>query len=87
MAQTITLPAQMDTDGASALQQSLLEALQSQSPLQLNASAVDRMNTPYVQLLAAVFGRASETKIINATVQFRSAWEDFGLTSSFPLEQ
>ena len=50
---TISLPSILDITAAAELKRNLLEALASGSSISINASAVQRVTTPCLQILAA----------------------------------
>lgn len=82
-AQTVALPSQISADGWGALHQALFSA----SSPQLDASAIERPSTSYIQILLACLRAEKPASIVNASPALRAAWDDFGLTKIFPLEQ
>ena len=80
------LPQTLDLTAAQSLQQSLLTSLGGGAVI-LDASAVERMSTPCVQVLLAA-GRAADLagsplQIIEASDVFRAALADLGLQAEF----
>ena len=85
--QSIALPPQVDMETIGALHQSLATAVRGKVKLTLNAEQVERLTTPYVQLLLGCLMRPQgSTHILNASPLMRAAWADFGLTHTHPLE-
>ncbi|OYW13060.1 MAG: hypothetical protein B7X02_02910 [Rhodospirillales bacterium 12-54-5] len=85
--ESIALPPQLNSESIGTLHQSLVETLRSKTKITLDASAVERLTTPYVQLLLGCLQRpGSATQILNASSLMRAAWAEFGLTHTHPLE-
>lgn len=83
----MVLPPQLDMDAAAALQGSLADKLSLTPSALLDASAIERPSTSYIQILLTCLRVEKPASIINASPALHAAWADFGLTSSFPLEQ
>jgi len=80
--QLLTLPQSLDLTQAQALRDTLTD-LADHGAVALDASSVERMSTPCVQVLLAA-GRASAPfKILNASDAFKSALVDLGLQQTF----
>ncbi|MBV9561027.1 MAG: STAS domain-containing protein [Bradyrhizobium sp.] len=84
--QVHALPEMLDLAQAESLRKGMLNLLQRRDIL-LDASAVQRMSTPCVQILLAA-GRSAQAvqkpyKITNASDVFRAAIADLGLQSEF----
>ena len=80
------LPQILDLTEAQNLRDSMIRASAEHS-IVLDASGVERMSTPCIQVLLAA-GRAAEIsrkpfKIVNASDVFRSAIDDLGLHAEF----
>jgi anti-anti-sigma regulatory factor len=80
------LPEMLDLAQAESLHNSMLNLSQQRDVL-LDASAVERMSTPCLQILLAA-GRSAQAvqksfKIINASDVFRAAIADLGLQTEF----
>lgn len=79
----VILPAILDASGFAALRESLAEIQTNTRALSLDASKVERVSTPCVQLLASCL-RGGAT-ITCPSLVLSTAWEDLGLNAQFPL--
>jgi two-component system chemotaxis response regulator CheY len=75
---SFALPPVLDFAAAEGFQASLIEKLQAGSGLQLDASAVETLTTPCIQLLLAA-AKSHQLRIHNASRAFDSAFSDLGL--------
>ncbi len=75
---SFTLPPVLDFAAAEGFQASLIEKLQANSALQLDAAAVETLTTPCIQLILAA-AKSHQIRICNATEAFDSAFSDLGL--------
>jgi two-component system chemotaxis response regulator CheY len=73
-----TLPPVLDFAAAEGFQASLIEKLQAAPTLHLDASAVETLTTPCVQLILAA-AKSHHLTIANPSVAFNSAFTDLGL--------
>lgn len=80
------LPSMLDLTAASGLRAALGPLLK-QRLIQIDASQVERMSTPCVQVLLSAAGSADAAKaqfrIVEASEAFRSAISELGLQSEF----
>jgi len=84
---SLLLPAQLHADAAEDVRQSLKDGLKAKAPLHIDASEVTHVSTSYIQLLLACLRADRPAKIMHPSAALLAAWADFGLYSSFPLEQ
>ena len=75
---TYALPPVLDFAAAEGFQASLIEKLQASPTLNLDASAVETLTTPCVQLILAA-AKSHHLTIANPSVAFNSAFSDLGL--------
>lgn len=78
MVSTLTLPAVLDFAAAERLQTSLIEKVNAAQSLRLDASAVETLTTPCIQLLLAA-AKSHHVTIDNASPAFTGAFSDLGL--------
>lgn len=85
----ILLPEILDISAFEALKAQLQKAESQKSAVQLNASKVERLTTPCMQLILAFMrgeGKKTKRNIIHPSHAMATAWADFGLHHLFPLE-
>ncbi len=75
---TFALPPVLDFAAAENLQMSLIDKLRMSSSLQLDASSVETLTTPCVQLILAA-AKSHQVRIQNASLAFDSAFSDLGV--------
>ena len=73
------LPAVLDFAAAEGFQAALIEKLQAGQPLRLDASAVETLTTPCIQLILAA-AKSHQVAISSPSAAFSSAFSDLGLT-------
>jgi two-component system chemotaxis response regulator CheY len=78
MSATFPLPPVLDFAAAEGFQAALIEKLHDTPSLQLDASAVETLTTPCVQLILAA-AKAHQIQVHNASQAFDSAFSDLGL--------
>jgi two-component system, chemotaxis family, chemotaxis protein CheY len=78
MLASFALPPVLDFAAAEGFQASLIEKLQAHHSLQLDASAVETLTTPCVQLILAA-AKSHQIQIHNASAAFDGAFSDLGL--------
>jgi two-component system chemotaxis response regulator CheY len=78
-AETMKLGAVLDLGAAEQLMLDLRQRLQGDSGLRLDASGVEVMTLPCVQLILAAAKGASDVGIVNPSAAFESAFADFSL--------
>lgn len=81
---TIILPAMLDMQSCSQLYQDLTEGLSVQQQIVLDASGIERITTPAIQLILAAAvtaqSKAKQVMISRPASVFMLAMEDLGLT-------
>jgi two-component system chemotaxis response regulator CheY len=78
------LPPVLDLAAADELLQKLLHALDTGQPLRLEASAVETLTTPCVQIILAAMGSGQDISIENPSAAFVNAFRDLGLEWNCP---
>ena len=78
-AEIMKLGAVLDLGAAEQLMLDLRERLQADGPLRLDASGVEMMTLPCVQLILAAAKGTSDVGIVNPSAAFESAFADFSL--------
>ena len=81
----VRLPAVLDLSAAQALQAQLCTAQADGTPV-LDASAVERVCVPCLQILAAAQREAAGLRIVGASAALVAAVSDLGLSAAIPLE-
>lgn len=84
-AAVVRLPAVLDLSAAQSLQAQLCAA-QADGPPVLDASAVERVSVPCLQVLAAAQREAAGLRIVGASAVLAAAVSDLGLSAMIPLE-
>lgn len=75
---TLTLPPVLDFAAAEGFQASLIETLNAAQALHLDASAVETLTTPCIQLILSA-AKSHSVRIANPSAAFESAFSDLGL--------
>jgi two-component system chemotaxis response regulator CheY len=80
MERTITLPAVVDRAAANALLAALREKLAADQSCGLDASNVERLMLPGIQVILAAIKSSEKIKVVNPSALFCAAFEDAGLS-------
>jgi two-component system chemotaxis response regulator CheY len=80
MAGTIKLPAVLDQAAAEGFLGTLLRAVESDSPIRLDASAVETITTPCIQVLLAAARANDRLTVADPSEAMVSAFRDLGLS-------
>ena len=75
----LTLPAILDLAAADSLRESMLQRVPEDRPLCLDASAVETLTLPCVQVLLAALSYRGGISVENPSAEFVSTFEDLGL--------
>ena len=75
----MVLPAILDLAAAEGLRKSFLQAVPEDRPLRVDASAVETLTMPCIQVLLAALTYRGGIAVENPSAEFASAFEDLGL--------
>jgi two-component system chemotaxis response regulator CheY len=75
----IVLPAALDLSAAEGFLAAILQASESEEPIQLDASAVETLTLPCVQIILAARRADARLTVVNPTQAFLDAFSDLGL--------
>ena len=75
----LMLPAILDLAAADSLRESLLQSVPEDRPLRFDASAVETLTLPCVQVLLAALSYRGGISVENPSAEFTSAFDDLGL--------
>ena len=75
----MALSAILDLAAADGLRESLLQSVPEDRPLRVNASAVETLTLPCIQVLLAALSYRGGISVENPSAEFVSAFEDLGL--------
>jgi two-component system chemotaxis response regulator CheY len=75
----IVLPAVLDLSAAESFLATMLHAGESEDPVQLDASAVETITLPCVQIILAARRAEARLTVVNPTPAFLAAFSDLGL--------
>lgn len=77
--ETIRLPSVLDLSAAEALHGVLLQAIERGGALRIDASEVETLTTPCVQIILAAMRTDDRISVVNPSAAFLAAFEDLGL--------
>jgi two-component system, chemotaxis family, chemotaxis protein CheY len=87
MGSTITLPAVVDLAVAESLLRKLREALATGQPCRLDASGVEKLMLPGVQVILSAIRSGAKLEVVNPSLFFRSAFDDAALSFGEAVEE